>query len=440
MKKWVAVFLAATVVIAVGAWLVWWVYILPTTVVRVDTAAALRDHVADAQREAVAGRTDQWARYIELTEETQRIREATGVADAARFEALWVVGASDEERQRATDAVGLLRDAGLFETSRKMASIGFAARPWPIGPDEPLVTVMFDELREARFLLQAQRARWETADASERLLVLRETLEISRLLGWQGSVLDHVVAASFAESSGTMLRDYLLQDPAVDDAWLRMADGMIAHALERWAPLTHGLAGDRLVMLDSLQHLHTERGTLSRDAAMGWSGDRDSAERMYRGPLSDSVAWLDELTEAAIASANATGPAIQSAGVRLESALDRFTATGTSPGARWPALMIVLSDFHRPIRQDRTLRITLAGTRVVLAIERHRLAHGQPPESLDELGELLPDGLDVDPVTEQPWYYQRTGDGYTLSSRALPGYKADEDAEGDPLAGVRIVP
>lgn len=94
----------------------------------------------------------------------------------------------------------------------------------------------------------------------------------------------------------------------------------------------------------------------------------------------------------------------------------------------------------RVISEDRVRRITLAGARVVLAIERYRLAHGQPPETLDELGDLLPDGLGVDPVTEQPWDYGRTDSSYTLVSRELPGYEADQQLEIDPLAGVQIAP
>jgi len=277
------------------------------------------------------------------------------------------------------------------------------------------------------------------AGNTERLVVLREVLEISRLLSWQGSVVDHIVAAGFAEWVASALRDTVVDSPEIDDAWLLSADAILGHALGRWAPITHNIQGERIVILDSLQRLHTKEGNLRKLAAEQWAGGGGgSAASIYRGPLCDSVRWLDEISKAAIAAAEATGSSVRAADMRLKNALDRFVASGSSPTAKLPALGIVLVDFHRPIRQDRRTRILLAGTRVVLAIERHRVATGKLPASLAQLGDLLPKGYHVDPVTEQPWDYERVDVGYSLASRPQSGVPSDHGGIGPPR-GIIIV-
>lgn len=238
-------------------------------------------------------------------------------------------------------------------------------------------------------------------------------------------------------------RELLVTAPARDDAWLESLDNRIQRFRARFAPATHVIMGDRFTTLDSLSRMHTAGGRLDRRGSRQWDGVMDAVgfdQSRYRGPLEDSLAWLDRFTEAADASARATGANIPQADAALESAHAAFVDLGIGPGERWPALMITLTEYAQPIAWERHTRIAAAGTRVVLAIERYRLANGQPPASLVELGDLLSDGLEVDPVTEQPWEYRRIDERYTLASRMLPGYESDEEADADPLAGIQIMP
>jgi hypothetical protein len=49
--------------------------------------------------------------------------------------------------------------------------------------------------------------------------------------------------------------------------------------------------------------------------------------------------------------------------------------------------------------------------RMAIALERHRLAHGEYPESLDVLAPQFMDKIPRDIITGQPLHYRRTGDG-----------------------------
>jgi len=92
----------------------------------------------------VGSGTDQWRQYVALADRIAAVRKATGLADLSSLNALWEEEAQDVDRQRAINAVGSLRDAGLFEIAREMAAIEFAARPWDTWTDEALVSRVFD--------------------------------------------------------------------------------------------------------------------------------------------------------------------------------------------------------------------------------------------------------------------------------------------------------
>jgi hypothetical protein len=140
--------------------------------------------------------------------------------------------------------------------------------------------------------------------------------------------------------------------------------------------------------------------------------------------------WINDAYDLADAAAAATGGAAPSADAAL-------AAHYAAADWRNPAHTINVEPM-RLIEIARRRDIQIAGARVVLAIERYRLAHdGNAPQSLADLGDLLPDHLRTDPFTEQPWDYQPTpittgwnnqpltahqvARPYTLSSRAMPG-------------------
>lgn len=447
MKKWpilgvLAILLLASFVV---------VFVRATTPAPpVHYARQLHEHVLSRQMELYPEAQDRWEDLVGELVAIEPLRLPASGAGAVNsvLEPLLSDAPAPEELARARQFFNSLEGGGIFDAAARMASIQVAARPVTLSVDEPMMTLLLPELTQVRFLAAAQRARIaiatnEGGDPDDRVAALRETLALARLVSWQGSMIDALVAGRVASEAAALTIETVRSHPIEDEEWFEAADRALADAQAGWAPLTHALDCERLFILDALQRVHSRGGRfLPRAASEQWSSGESSREMAqdYRGPLSESEAWLERIMSAARAAIEASGQEIVEADEAYENVNDELIQLGVGPDQKWPAIQYVRGAYAQAIGQDRHARITLAGTRVVLAIERHRLTTGQLPESIKDLGELLPSGLEADPVTEQPWAYERTDAGYTLASRALPGYEAEEDTEGDPLAGVVIAP
>lgn len=443
----------AVVVLAaagIGMWR-WRASMAPVS--RTAQAPALHEYILGAQLDRWPGAADRWDEFAMELAHIAQVREALG-EQAEVLRSFDIADADAADLDRVALAVRDAEAAGLFDAASRIAAVRVVARPFDeFAPEDLLIGAIWDGPREASFLQRAQASRAYVAaqhhppGLSERMAALDESLTLAEILSWQGGTLEYVYAWRIA--TGTMATERVLLRLALvrDDAWLHTLDERIRRFQDDFAPVTHAIGGDRIVTLDSLERMHTVGGQLDNRRAAEWDGVMAALgfdQNQYRGPLADSLAWLDRFTEAANAAARATGSDIMKADAALEAVHEAFVDLGDGPGERWPALMITLREYAQPIAWGRRTRIETAGTRVAIAIERHRLAHGNLPESLDDLGDLLPNGLGVDPVTEHPWNYHRTDDGYTLSSRPLPGYEGEDEGEGDrgkdPFAGVQITP
>lgn len=413
-------------------------------------AKQLHEQVLARQMALHPDAEDRWDEFVvELAKlDPWREQAAPSHAPSQAFAPLFEEKSDAAELERARSLYDKAQRGGAFESAARIASIEVAARPISVPADEPMMMILLPELTRVRFLAEAQRARIALAaregdDPAERLAALRENLALARLVSWQGCMVDHRVAGRVATETVEMAIDTLRAYPITDDSWIVAADAAIAEAQTGSAPLTHALEGENLFTRDALQRVHSRSGRfLPRTASEQWGSGEGAREmaRNYGGPLSESQAWRERIVAAARSAMEASGSDILAASKAYKNARDELAGLGAGPDRPWPAVSYVLGSYDRVISEDRVRRIALAGARVVLAIERYRLAHRHPPESLDELGDLLPDGLAVDPVTAQPWDYGRTDAGYTLASRALPGYEADQQLEIDPLAGVQIAP
>jgi hypothetical protein len=283
---------------------------------------------------------------------------------------------------------------------------------------------------------------------AERLAALAELLALSRQIAWHGSVIDWLVGKAMAQQAAQQFLLSLLLHPAADDATLARADALIAtEAIRRSPGIDFVLLTTRLMNRDLLDRTHDRDGGFVRsdiaEAALAWN-DEASYEEPY---VSRDVlaAWFDELHDSIDDAANATG----------EHAADAFAAAKTLAEATPNS---PLAAFATPINLalvEQSSTIELAGARVVVAIERYRLAHdGTPPPSLDALGELLPQSLRTDPLTGTPWIYDPTPmtidvesqpltEGstawpYSLRSAPLPGIEPATHLRINPQGGVPI--
>ncbi len=363
-----------------------------------------------------------------------------------------------QARQRAIDALTHWRDIGIFDRAAEVATLQRVAIP---PEDGPILEMLLPYLGASRQLARAQAARMRlAAEAGDRAQVqtaFEESLALARLTADQGFLICWLVGVTIGDVSLSELADGLVLHPPQDEAgekWLLAADA----AIEReqfglFPPLQHALEVERLAVADLVQRVHTGSGRLmpqkiARHAIFGDSPLSNITARAYYD-RQETDAWLDRAYELSIAAANATGPDAVAADERAERFIDDLEWNNVI-GENF---MIAT---HRSTRLERSRRIKAAGTRVVIAVERYRLGNdGAIPQTLGDLGDLLPDALRTDPFTGQPWDYQPTpmttragGEPlepndtvwpYTLASRPLPGTTPPEGpSEHDPYEGILI--
>jgi len=106
----------------------------------------------------------------------------------------------------------------------------------------------------------------------------------------------------------------------------------------------------------------------------------------------------------------------------------------------WSAIYVPISAFGFPAGDNIGSTIAKAEiyrrlARLSCRLEEYRLAHGQYPDQLDALPDLPPH-LNQEVLSEQPFRYQRKGDGYLLYSigwdqKDNGGVLATDDRQGD---------
>ena len=363
-------------------------------------------------------------------------------------------------RQRALVGLEFWREQGVFERSAELATLERLARP----PQEgPLLDILLPHLGDARALARAQAARIHVAaergDVEEWLTAIEETFVIARQVGGMGFLLDYLVGIAMQSLGRAVLMDTLLKHGVNDEATLDRIQAMIERELVDGAiPLERILNNERAFVEDIIQRSFTDNGNgngrfmpleFSRlmDEVVSTSGSMitpfgDNVFSNMHGRLffdrREATDWTDAKWALYIRSANATGSEAPEADRASE-------ATLGNQDWRNP-IASVIGQYTRTSFTSRVDQIQTQGLLVLLAIERYRLRNGGViPQSLKDLGDLIPEHLHTDPFTGQPWDYQPTArtldvneeplrEGalawpYTLRSRGLPGMAPDRPSE-----------
>lgn len=435
----------------------------------------IHDRILERQRAARGDGPNQWSRFIEI----MQLVEA-GQNDFAQRNEAYQPDANDpfpvidfsiirgpyddpaaygmadlnahyaKARQRGIEALDHWRDIGVFEASADLPDLHPIVMP---ADDAPAVESPLEELSLSRALARALGARMrlaaESGDTARRIRAFEEGPALARILADSGSLLGWLTANAI-ESLAVhcfMQDTYLFP---IDDATLAAADAVIRHELvDSYATLADAMANEHDAALDHVQRVYTASGRFIplAHARLCYTYDlSDAPEELL--PLGDSkysnihsrlfidrdaaTAWINEAYELAAEAVNATGTDAVAADTALQ-------AHYAAPTWRNPTKDIGLEP-NRIIEIARRRNIQVAAWRVMLAIERYRLAHdGNPPATLADLGDLLPQPLRTDPFTGQPWLYEPTASTtgwnnrnldahevawpYTLASRPLPGFE-----------------
>lgn len=379
-------------------------------------------------------------------------------------------GTADEfalARQAALDAHDHWRDMGVFERTAELSALERVAIP-PV--DHAIMDTLLPHLGLSRRIAHAQAARMhlaaEDGDDQQRAKAFEETLALGRLTAGQGTLIAWLVGVVINTLAIERLTTDQLLYPVEGEAWLANADAAIEREMATYFASARDVFDDeRVAMSDAVQRMFTASGRFIPRELLHLTGS--SADDAFAvvipfgdSPLSNITArvWADrEATDARLDRIyEATGVAMDATGTDAIAA-DR-TLRQIRADRPWNSIVpgILMINGPRMVSTERTRRIRTTGTRVLLAIERYRFRNdGAIPNTLADLGDLLPDSLRTDPFTEQPWDYQPTptttrADGeplepndtvwpYTLRSRSLPGSPPPARAsKNDPYQGILI--
>jgi|GEM_PF-3279698 len=368
-------------------------------------------------------------------------------------------------RQRALEVLDHWRSIGIFDQAAEIATLERVAVP-PV--DGPAIDMILPYMGDARQLTRAQVARMRVAtergDHEQALTAFEESLALGRIVSGQGALISWLSGMAMDALVLDQLAECLLLHPVSDDRWLIAADAAIEREqFEQYPAFQHILEDQRLETAGEIQRFFTASGRFiplefarqshaydifdAPDEILPFGDTRFSNlhGRLFLSRRATD-AWLDRAYGLAVAAGTTTG--VDS--IAADRAINEFIddATWHNPIAEFSSILADLATIER-MRQ-----IDAAGTRVLLAIEHYRLRYGGTiPQSLDDLGDLLPESLRLDPFTEQPWDYQPmptttrnngeplgpndTAWPYTLRSRALPGSPPSERVN-DPNQGILI--
>ena len=352
------------------------------------------------------------------------------------------------------------RDQGVFARSAELATLERLARP-PF--DGPVFQWLLPHLGAARMLARAQAARAHVAaergDADDWLTAIEEMFVIARHIEGMGALIDYLVGVAIRSLARTALLETMLKHGLHDASTLDRIEAVVHRELINSAvPMERVLNNERAFVDDIIQRSFTDNGNgngrfipLAFSRLMGeqvfGSGSMmlplgDNAASNIHGRLffdrREATEWADAQWALYIESAAAQGADAV--------ALDRKSESAAIEQDWRNPITSVISNYTRTIMTSRVDRIQTQGLLVLLAIERYRLQHGDAlPQTLDDLGDLLPEQLRTDPFIGQPWDYQptpRTLDAseqplregalawpYTLGSRGLRGMEPDRPSE-----------
>jgi hypothetical protein len=306
---------------------------------------------------------------------------------------------NDASRALAIRQLEEYRKSGLFDALAGVAAARRAVRVLPLGESDSLLMASFPQLGEMRRMAQVNAARMILAiragDGNEALAAFEQNLALSKISQRQPLAIDALVAYSIDWLTFRQVRRLLESHP--DAATLDRID----EAMTRQSPCVprdHFVEGERAACLDTAAWLFSDA---SRVRLGRWS----PALKELVGGIGATPAPGRLGTYAQ--NRNALNATFDKARIEAEALYqDR------SPGSFVYAGDLLLVRTLRP-SLDRVLMsrdhddLEWSSTRILIALERFRNAHGDYPQSLPELipGQLSE--VPIDPWSGKPLRYLR---------------------------------
>lgn len=393
--------------------------------VRVDGPAVPMERFA---RLAAEGQPEQGSNAMELIGPiAERLRALTAAAVEKRFAgedplsvqfmALWEPKATPREREIAR---GVIEELEGSELPGRLAVLAAAPRSVIEGDGDLLIRTLLPQLGQARQITRYQVARirlmQEAGDWAGVQRSVRELMSLSDQTGRLPMLLGPLVAQAIEALTLEVVQD-LAESRKLGEAELAslaaMVDGLPELSSKR------ALAGERLMSLDAVDFVYWT-GPQGMKELQGAMENHKEGERVKRGPepvIPDGQplgpgmpsreehvklveAYFDRLDEYAAMSFPARSRADALRGSMEELVKQSLVLGMTTPGLEGAAL------------QSRTqLATQRLGTRVLIAVERYRLANGRLPERLAELVPAFLAAAPVDPFSEGLLGYRPPSEG-----------------------------
>ncbi|MCC7387146.1 MAG: hypothetical protein IT431_00105 [Phycisphaerales bacterium] len=313
------------------------------------------------------------------------------------------------------------RERGLLDELDRLADAPRAVRVLQVEPGRALAgehSPLFGESRElGRINAARMHLAWERGDREEFERALGSGLALGRMTAHQASLLQTLLGFAFESLAMRRVMVVLTQQPGGE--WLDAIERAITRQKVS-LPRNHWVEGERLNSLDMVAWMFSDPdlvrlGRHSGAVSLIFSAE-GAAENGRLGTFAGNRARIGQLFD------DASGAAMVDPHERAPSAqrASRLLMHGLIEDA--------LESAQRTADRVEAERRAVS---VMIALERHRLAHGGYPDSLAELAPGHLAKLPTDPWTGRSLVYLRGEAGYTLYALGPNG----TDEGGEPMRG-----
>lgn len=335
---------------------------------------------------------------------------------------------SESTRQRMRD-VSLLPDvrSALERTSMLPNARGYRTLP----KGQPLVAWTMPMLSPVRALARTMGAQMQLAALDERWELSAQwyerTLGLGRVMMSQPTLIDRLVGIAIISLANERMRS-ILAHASPDDAALRAFDAAIVRqlgidelgALKRVPPMEHAIENERLFLMDSVQWCFTDDGSGGGRLVLS------QFERLAM-PLNPPRNRIADVMGSFVAGREAT---VKLANEYFQQETERSKATvqqrKTTPAIeidRLPRTQLFMRMVAPPlwsaVRSSDQMQLDVIGTRLLIALERHRIRTGAYPAALRDLVPVEASFIPADPYSTIGLVYRAEGSTYVLYSAGL---------------------
>lgn len=307
-------------------------------------------------------------------------------------------------RELAARLIPAYREGGLYAKLDEMAACRLAVRPINAPPGAPMVFVMIPELGQARNLARINAGRMGFAlrdgDMREWVSAYETMLAMARMLLLQPTLIDTLVAYAIEALAYQRLRDLIATRP--DAATIEAITA--AHARQRLHLPSNALfEGERLFSRDALAWTFEDPSRVRfgrfSPALQSLTGGMGGSPSGRLGTYRENTQLFETLYD-------------EYDTLLTFDPVDRPKTPPAIPG--WSAMAnLLMPAFTLAIVQHDSIVLRRRAIIVMLALERHRLAHGAYPDSLADC--VFENTRDViDPWSGRAFGYRGEGGGYVL--------------------------